>query len=1189
MGVSLPDLPPSTAEGNVNLGDKDSIRRRALWALEGKSDVPFSKVEIPELSTPVMEKLMFDICESFARLTPSISDISVSASKSSAPQSDTPSYGQSINTLMANKRDSFKLLAPSSSSKDQLHTLVEEEEEEDDLEAKYSEPIVEIPETPISATSTVSPTESGSSRRRPPNLSLRPLSLSPQNLISVVNGPPTPTPTPLPRPGLKSLALTPSASIIDDSTNITNTMKKSRALAASASSPRPPLSINISATETPSISPSPMDKPTRRSSIGYKSSSTPSDSISHSSGLPTPEMTPTTFDRRYSISDSARNRGGTRGTAGSSDDEFFLAHQSQGKSLSVREQHFLFKSHNALLARITDLEQTLSLRRRDSSAFSSTDSSRPVSAISDFSSNESGSNGNEPSDEMLRLLADLKAERDELKRDVDGWRMRVGDMEKHLGNLTKRVETERRDAWIARSMVGLLEVEKSTLEKKHENIEKTMAYMENEKNALAAANEAAKHKINVLEAELARVKRELEEVKNARQEAVESGFQADAVTPTLKTMHPRSRPPGFTLKGGLRFTSLDSEGSATDVDDLLEESTNGYPLKAVTEESEEVLSEEENGLAGYEDEEDTDLSFRSSSSFDSDDESPRSLTHLEIDDVRSSATPSSRSGSGTPTVVSRSTSPTSDISSRPTHISRASLSRTWTFPKGIHTSTITSDRDAEVDRFFGCLEDCDGGSSSGSVPGSPSLYSYEKHKGVFASGFKYDAGHEDGLFFLPGGLGFEDNAESKGLAAVAEEEEDEDDAKTQVDEDEDEEMFGEAGGIMITFTPPAEADDAGSDIQHSPSPVKKSHTMLNFLGEEDEAEAEAAVPFNFGRPVVRHTAIVSTPRSGLVKPPSALPRPTPSSIPRPTTSKTASLSLTSSRSMPSASSSPPAFNPSVTPPIKRGSPIPSFIPQAVSSPSPIRSIPVLGKAKASSTSIFIRQPERKPLMVTNNHIKSQIPLSGPNGSTFKTQIPTMCTYTDPFILTFLVNPAMNTRSVRRSPETPPTTRPTSEMKSVGLSGDHNTRTSLPATTLEYPAQDCDISRFTPPASTTPPGSSTSSFSSIMSSPLTARISFQTLTNFIPAVWSSGNHVPESVTPSCFATRRLSSGPALDDSLSSSCEQTRELVGVTSKRGYVSKEKQLEKLRGRLEQEGVVRMRTSVHFCCKKCDDEVVFL
>ena len=53
MGVSLPPTPVSSSDDNINLGDKDSIRRRALWTLEGKTDVgSFSKVNIPELTSP---------------------------------------------------------------------------------------------------------------------------------------------------------------------------------------------------------------------------------------------------------------------------------------------------------------------------------------------------------------------------------------------------------------------------------------------------------------------------------------------------------------------------------------------------------------------------------------------------------------------------------------------------------------------------------------------------------------------------------------------------------------------------------------------------------------------------------------------------------------------------------------------------------------------------------------------------------------------------------------------------------------------------------------------------------------------------------------------------------------------------------------------------------------------------------
>jgi hypothetical protein len=62
MGVALPTLSTSNSEDNMNLGDKDSIRRRALWALEGKSSPDgFSPVEIPELSTPEIERRISEL------------------------------------------------------------------------------------------------------------------------------------------------------------------------------------------------------------------------------------------------------------------------------------------------------------------------------------------------------------------------------------------------------------------------------------------------------------------------------------------------------------------------------------------------------------------------------------------------------------------------------------------------------------------------------------------------------------------------------------------------------------------------------------------------------------------------------------------------------------------------------------------------------------------------------------------------------------------------------------------------------------------------------------------------------------------------------------------------------------------------------------------------------------------------
>ncbi|KAG6861198.1 hypothetical protein C0995_002825 [Termitomyces sp. Mi166 len=1151
MGVSIPDLPQSTSENNINLGEKDSIRRRALWALEGKPDVAFSKVEIPELSTPVMEKMMFDL-----------------ATKPSQPQNTVPSYGVSINTLMANKRDSFKLLGPSSSSKDQLHTLVEEEEEEEEEAASAhhetepsSQPTV-APEIPVEVTTAMP------ARSRPANLNLRPLSLTPDNLVSMTTGLPTPSVTPNPRLGLKALALVPSS---DDSTSITKDRHPSPL------SHRPLLTLKLA-----SENESGAEKASRRSGISYKSS-TSNEGVVTNYGLPTPDTaTHPTFDRRYSISDVFRRRSSSSSSSPSADEDSFPSQSTHSRPLSVSEQHFLFKSHNALLARIQDLERALSMRMSSGGA---SGSSRPDSVASDFSSSDLGSN-EEPSDEMLRLVADLKAERDDLKRDVEGWRTRVADMEKQQNILAGRVESERRDAWIARSMSGLLEVEKVTLERKLANVERNVLALETDKKALQLENAEAKKRIASLEAELECVKKESEEERKSKREVAASSNEEILATLTPRISESRPRPVGYIAK---RFTSVDSD--VTEVEDSLEDIDPkfNFSLKSVSEDEEEVLSEEDNGLAGYEDEEESDVTFQSSSSFGSEDELPRSIAHLQDIPV---------------SVTSRSDSPSSDHAPRPTHAKGASLSKTWAFPMGVMPGKQVAQVEYEVDRFFGCLEDNDDNKNNDSVPNSPSAYSYEKSKSLFANGFKYGASDEESPFFFP--LDGVEVESPKTLEVVREEEEEE---KVQADED----MFGEASGIQITFTPP-EDESLDSQRSPSPSPIKPPIPTINFF--DFDKDEETFTPFNFGRPipsvpeelmdddassypqpsnvgqpehVMKKPDLTLVP--SLITPPPSLPRPTspqasssPSSIPRAKVVKpfcfTDSSTSTPPRPIQSRIVSDPiaASNAYVTPPSRRGN-MPSFIPQAISSPSPLRSVSAGAKPKVpvAHSSMFIRQPQRKPLTLANNNTKNQgISSNTLHGSTFAPQLPAT------------LNDVMNTRFSPRSPEPHGSlaARYThSEMKSIDLSSDHfdiNTTNAFASTTAITPSQSYPRNYSSSETSAAPsvevPLSLSSSFSSIVTSPLSSRISFPSFTNLIPLSWSQRNIAPEVSADAVESTQKV-------DGVLASREVAQAQSVIPSKRGFVSKEKQLEKLRCRMEQENLIKVRTSVSLWCKKCDDD----
>ena len=894
-----------------------------------------------------------------------------------ATKTSISTYGSSLNPLMGGKRDSFKLLGPSSSNKDQLHTLVEEEEEEEEEPVGSSKApplhspafVDSIKENvfPITTTPVVAITKPAPFKPRPATLSLRPLSLTPENLANMTQGLPTPSLTPSPRPGLRSFSLSPSSSLDESSTADTSSQGRRSPLVVSPnpSSRRPILNLALDHSNNPVTSEDDI-KQTRRSSISYKRSSSQCSITVNCTGLPTPEMTPTSTE-----------------SVSTGDDGFFPSPPTKSRPLSTSEQHFLFKSHNALLARITDLERALSVRRRESNGYSNSNggSSRPLSVVSNMSVSDVGSGNGEPSDEMLCLIADLKAERDELKRDVDGWRTRVADLESQIGVFAKRVENERREAWVARSRVGLLEVEKAALSRKLEAVDELNALHDKEKGLindqrtlLKKENEEFKKRLDALETELEFVKQELELEKS-------KNLTVDQPSTPL----PRSLNDCFGIKKrGLGFISLDSESSTTDVDPDSSDDNIRFSLKVVQESnvSDDVdYSEEENALAGYEDEEDTDISFQSSSSFGSEDDLPRSTRHLI-------SAPTTPKPSSAPQVFSPSQS---------TQGSRATLT-TWTFPKGVQTQTQSVNYDDEdtADRFFGCLDDDD----DSSVPKSPSVYSPERSKGIFASGFKFAPADDNASFFLPDDVDLpaiaEEAREGKRLSAVVEEAEESDHSENGIDDSED--MFGEIGGIRIIFTPAQDEPKVDEAIQLQVSPVRPSSPPptlpdLSFddEGGDEEEATHTVIPFNFGRPLINERQpsppfvafpVMMTPpslprSSASIVPPSA----SPSSIPRPITAKPLFSSTSCLPSKPSAT--PESLNLSsssyVTPPTKRGGNLPSFIPQPVSSPSPMRVSACPSNPRKIPIPTFIRQPVRKllPSEVTNG----QKSVDGSNGLT----------------------------------------------------------------------------------------------------------------------------------------------------------------------------------------------------------------
>jgi len=790
------------------------------------------------------------------------------------------------------KRDSFgKHLTASTSSKEQLHTLVEEDEEGEE-ECEDDTTMVSSPvELPSLAATIPGPVEVAPQRHRPAHLNLRQLALGKEN-----SGLPTPsTPTQRSSIGLRSLTLAtspvPITSVgVDEDPTITTRMKRHSVMVPSVSpvvTPTRRASLDL---EGSFRSPSSFrtDSAQKRRSISYKHSV-------DNPQLPTPALTPTIEKRPISVSSSSS-------VASVSD-----------RCMSETEQHFLYRAHATLVQRITDLERALA-------------ASRPASCASDASSVSSMSALEEPSDEMLQLIADLKAERDELSKDIDGWRVRVSDLEKQVGVLSQRVDLERREAWVARQRTGLLEVEKTGLQK-------SLEAMGIELQAALARCDVSRIEAEVLREECERLRADLkakssveEELQKLRVELDEEREKRGELEIALKASiesHIIRRAPAF---------SIDSQ--VTDVEYSPIEDFK-MALRSVAEEESEDYSDQDDELALYEQEEEEDDTFSSQLS-----------TVSSVDDV-------SRSVSALK----------AEIAAAPAPPSHDSSVMAWTFPSRSQGGTPVP-KPTEVDKFFGCLDYDDEEEASAAVRAA---VTGDSGKGLFSQGLLVD--DEDfPPFLLPARTGFEvAEKPSLGVIEESEEEEEEQPARTPYED----EFGGEVveGGIIFTFTLPEDSDVSSEFATPSP-PRSAAPSPRVFSPSQDEDEA-SIVPFKFPRvaapPVTPQKSSGISTSSGSPSSPvhdfSPLRRntpPTPSSIPRAVVLKSYAAN-TPTKASPLERIALSRSNTFSTPPSKRNSPTPT----AVLHPQPKPS------SKPSPPS-FIRQPQRSSTLPARS---SMYPLS----------------------------------------------------------------------------------------------------------------------------------------------------------------------------------------------------------------------
>ncbi|KAE9395667.1 hypothetical protein BT96DRAFT_1043524 [Gymnopus androsaceus JB14] len=363
------------------------------------------------------------------------------------------------------------------------------------------------------------------------------------------------------------------------------------------------------------------------------------------------------------------------------------------------------------------------------------------------------SSASEPSNEMLRLVTDPKPEHDELKCDVDGWRVCVSDLEAQI-LLLVRIEGEKREAWVARLKMGLLEVEKGALERELAQVQDELRERDREMDELMEENERLGREW----------KREVERLRVAEKSSTE-----------VKEIDFGLFDNGYPLKAVEEEEQLDK--------DLL--NSLQIPQEDIEEDYLSLEEDKDNGLAGYEDE----------------DEDLDKELDLDLINTPSTLTLGSHSPSASSAPMDAFKLPC--VAPAPTHRVIGSLLKTWTFPAATSQQNQTppsQSRDCnEVDMFSNCLKDSESNFSTAGLRSPVLPYTYnsehnnsEHNKGYSLSAKVLEAFDEDDIMpfsLLPGVLGAigqEEQESPRSLdVAFKEEEEEEGEEKTRVDDDQE--------------------------------------------------------------------------------------------------------------------------------------------------------------------------------------------------------------------------------------------------------------------------------------------------------------------------------------------------------------------------------------------------------------------